>query len=113
MGLFGKQKAWKYCINMFVNWINLLIINYLNGRYLTLAKSEALFGSFMQQKGCPVDRICADSFSQAAAAVGMPAIVSHPVNQSSVSYPQNPIRCRVFTLCKTAPIRLNTAYKNE
>ena len=29
MGLFGKQKAWKYCINMFVNWINLLIINYL------------------------------------------------------------------------------------
>ena len=27
---------------MFVNWINLLIINYLNGRFLTLAKSEAL-----------------------------------------------------------------------
>ena len=78
MGLFGKQKAWKYCINMFVGWIKLLIINYLNGRCLTLAKSEALFGSFMQQKGCPVDRICADSFSQAAAAVGMPAIVSYP-----------------------------------
>ena len=32
----------------------------------------------MQQKGCPVDRICADSFSQAAAAVGMPAIVFYP-----------------------------------
>ena len=78
MGLFGKQKVWKYCINMFVNWINLLIINYLNGRCLTLAKSEALFCYFMQQKGCPVDRICADSFSQAAAAVGIPAIVFYP-----------------------------------
>ena len=42
IGLFGKQKAWKYCINMFVDWINLLIINYLNGRCLTLTKSEAL-----------------------------------------------------------------------
>ena len=42
MGLFGKQKVWKYFINLFVGWINLLIINYLNRRCLTLAKSEAL-----------------------------------------------------------------------
>ena len=59
MGLFGKQKAWKYCINMFVDWINLLIINYLNGRCLTLAKSEALLilktppGSLNLKRGFP------------------------------------------------------------
>ena len=56
MGLFGKQKAWKYCINMFVGWINLLIINYLNARCLTLAKSEALLISKTPPSPSPQER---------------------------------------------------------
>ena len=41
---------------MFVGWINLLIINYLNGRYLTLAKSEALLISKTPPGPSPQER---------------------------------------------------------